>query len=149
MTSVTASRLIEAPVAVVYEAITDVENLPATNPDIVKVELLTEPSTLKTGTRFRETRIVNGKEQVTELEITEARPDARVRMVADSHGTVWDTRFELAREMGCTLLDITMEARAHALLPRLMHPLMKGAYRKGIERHLDALQSYCESRARK
>lgn len=70
-------------------------------------------------------------------------------MVADSHGTVRDTRFELGTETGATRLDVTMEAKAHALLQKLLNPLMKGAYRKGIERHLDAFQSYCEASARK
>ena len=37
-----------------------------------------------------------------------------------------------------------MEARAHKLLPKLLNPLMKGLYKKGLEKHLNALKIYCE-----
>ena len=143
MTRVTVSRTIAAPVEVVFEAVTNIERLAETSPDVVGVEFLTA-SHHGLGTRFRETRKMKDREMVTELEITEFVENERSRMVADSHGTVWDTLFTVRPENGKTLLEIEMDARPHRLLTKLMTPLMKGFFRKGIEKHIEDVRDYCE-----
>lgn len=146
MTRVTVSRTIAASPETIFRAISDIPNLPDTVPDIVRVEMLSETSA-GVGTRFRETRVMNGKESVTELEVTEYRAGERVRMVADSHGTVWDSVFTVkptGEAAERAELTITMDARAHKLLPRLLNPVFKGLYRKGLLRHVDAVKAYCE-----
>ena len=55
------------------------------------------------GTRFRETRLMHGKERSTELEVTEYVENERVRMVADTDGTVWDSVFVVSPVEGKTL----------------------------------------------
>ena len=92
MTRTIVARTIDAPVDVVFKAVSEVGNLPNTVPDIVKVEFLSDVKS-GVGTRFRETRLMNGKESMTELEVTEFIDNEHVRMVADSHGTVWDSVF--------------------------------------------------------
>ena len=96
------------------------------------------------GTHFRETRLTNGKEPTTELEVTEYVENDRARMVANSHGTVWDTIFGVASENGNTISTMTMDAKAYKLLPRLVNPLVKGMIKKAVERDLDLVNSYCE-----
>ena len=147
MTRITVARRIAAPVAIVFGAIADIEKLPETNPGIVSVEFLSN-ARRGLGTRFRETRRMQQKELVTELEVTEFTENERARMVADTHGTVWDTVFEVTPSGDHTELRITMDARPHALLPRVMTPFLKGFFKKGIEKHLDSLAEYCASRAR-
>ena len=78
----------------------------------MKFEFLSDTHT-GVGTRFRETRVMKGKEQPTELEITEYIENERVRMVADSHGTVWDTVFSVALYGDGTRLTMVMDARAY------------------------------------
>lgn len=144
MTQVTVTRRIGAPTEIIFNAIADISNLPNTNPDIVGVEFLTEQKS-GLGTRFRETRRMNkGKELITELEVTEYAENDRIRMVADTHGTVWDTVFEVKPSGESTELTITMDARAHKLLPRLMNPLFKGLFRKGLEQHMVTFAQFCE-----
>ncbi len=147
MTKVSASREIEASRNVVFRAITDIENLPQTNPDIEKVEFLAEIRS-GLGAKFRETRRVNGRTDQTELEITEFEQNCRARMVADSHGTVWDSVFliEPGSVSHRTRLTIEMDARPHQLLPKLLTPLMRGLFRRGLVRHVEAVAAYCESR---
>ncbi len=141
MTRIIARRTINAPADQIFAAVADIENLPRTNADIKSIEFLTEQRS-GTGTRFRETRVMKGREHITELEVTEYQPGERVRMVADSHGTVWDTVFTVSPAGELTL---AMDARAHKLLPRLLNPLFKGMFRKGIEKHLDALKTHLEA----
>ena len=143
MTTVEAACGIVAPPAVVFDAIANIEQLPETNPDIVGIRFLSDQRR-GVGTRFVETRRMGKREMETELEITEWDAPLRVRMVSDMHGTVWDTVFHVVAGTGETTLRLVMEARAHKFLPRLMNPLFKGMFRKGLEKHLVAVKAYCE-----
>lgn len=146
MVVITASRTIAAPPSDVFDAVTNIENLPATNPAIVKTEFLTEQRS-GVGTKFRETRLMGKRTDETELEVVELVDGERARMVADSHGTVWDTVFTVAPDGAGTRLVIAMDARPHTLPARLMNVLFKGLFRKGLVKHLDALQAFCEARS--
>ena len=88
---------------------------------------------------------MKGKESTTELEITEFVDNDRVRMVADSHGTIWDTVFTVKPAGEGTDLELTMDARAYKLLPKIMNPLIKGMIQKAVERDMDAVKAWCES----
>ena len=99
MTSVTVSRTIRAPASTVFAAITTFEKLPDIVPDVTAVEVLTDHPT-GLGSRIRETRLVGGKTDVTELEVTEFEENERIRMVADSHGTIWDSVFTVRDRAG-------------------------------------------------
>ena len=87
---------------------------------------------------------MNGKKATTELEVTEFVENDRVRMVADSHGTVWDSLFTVKSAGESTDLELTMDARAHKLLPKLMNLLIKGMIQKAVEKDMDAVKTYCE-----
>lgn len=144
MTTVTVSRTINASPDVVFQVVSDIPNLPETNPDIVSIEFFTESQT-GLGTRFRETRRMGKKQMDTDLEITKYVENDHVRMVTDSHGTVWDTLFTVRPNGDQTDLTLVMDARPHKMLPRILNPLMKGMFRKGIEKHLDVVKAYCEA----
>ena len=143
MPTTTVTRTIDAAHERVFEAVADIENLPKVVPEVVEIELLSDGAP-GVGTRFRETRTMKGRRVVTELEITEFIVNERVRMVADSHGTVWDSVFTVRGIGGRTELSLSMDARAHKLLPKLLNPLIKGMVKKGLERYLDAVKAYCE-----
>lgn len=143
MTQITLTRVIDAPLDFVFNTVADIRRFSEVVPHIVKVEFLTESKT-GVGTRFRETRLMKGKEATTELEVTEYVENDRVRMVADSHGTVWDSLFTVRSENGKTSLTLIMDARAYQLLPRLMNPLVKGMIAKAVGADMDSVKTYCE-----
>ncbi len=143
MTRVTVSREINAPAEHVFATIADIGSLPDKDPDVLRVEFV-GTRRQGVGTRFREVRAMKRRELVTELEVTEYEPGERIRMVTDSHGTVWDTVYRVSPTRGGAAVSISMDARAHKLLPRLLNPLMKGMFRKGMQKHLESLQAYCE-----
>lgn len=147
MTQTIVSRTIDAPPELVFAAVSDIENLPAVIPNVVGIEILSE-SRSGVGTRFLETREMHGKEVVTELEVTECVPGERIRMVADSHGTIWDSVFTVRAAGGRTELVLTMDARAKQLLAGLLNPALKGMIKEGLEKHMDAVKEYCESAPR-
>lgn len=145
MTRTTITRTIDAPIDIVFNTVSDISQFSEAVPHIVKVEFLTESKT-GVGTRFRETRLMKGKEVTTELEVSEYVTNDRVRMVADSHGTVWDSVFTVRSENGKTNLTMTMDARAYQLLPRLMNLLIKGMIAKAVGMDMDSVKAYCEDR---
>lgn len=143
MTQVRVSRVIQAPPDIVFRMVSDFENLPNTNPDITKIEFLGDKRS-GVGTRIRETRVMNGKEHQTDLEVTEFEANRGMRMVADSHGTIWDTVFRVEPVGGGAELELAMDARGHKLFARIMNRLLKGLFRKGMAKHLDHVKAYCE-----
>lgn len=146
MPLITVNRTIQATPEAIFQAVTDIANLPETNPEIVSVEIL---STTRSGpgVRFRETRRMGRKELDTELEMTEYAPPTRARMISDQGGTIWDTTFLIQPSPAGSKLEIRMDARAHRLLAKLMNPVLQGLFRKGLRKHIDAVAAYCESRA--
>lgn len=143
MGRIAIDKTIAAPVEKVFDTIADVENFSQAVPDIVRVEFLSEAKA-GVGTRFRETRRMRGKEATVELEVTEYEKNRRIRIVSDTHGTVWDSVFTVTDQGDATGLSLVMEATPHRLLPRLMNPLMGGLMRKALDHDMEAVKAYCE-----
>ena len=141
---ITVNRRIEAPVSVVFKTVADIREMSEALPHVVRYEFLTD-SQVGAGTRFRETRLMNGKEATTELDVAEFVLNDHVRMVADSHGAVWDTTFSVAEQNGGTDLTVVMDARSYKLMAKIMNVLFKGMIAKAVERDMDLVKSYCES----
>lgn len=144
MKPIVVARTVRAPVETVFGVIADIEKLPESNPDVVKIEFLTEQRT-GAGTRFKETRESKGRQMVTELELTEMTPNRRARFVSDMGGTIWDTVFSFSSAGGdSTELEIRLDARPHKLLPKLIGRFVRPMVHKGMEKHIDSVRAYCE-----
>lgn len=145
MPGITVSRMINAPVETVFKAVSDIENLPDTAPGILKTEFLSDIKS-GVGTRFMETRLIEGKESETILEVTEFAENDHIRLVSDSHGTIWDSIFTVRPSGDQTELILKMDAKGHKLMTKVMNPLFKNMFKKGLEKHLDAIKTYCEKK---
>ena len=146
MIRITVRREIGAEPTVVFAAVTDVDRIREISPDVLDIEFLSEQHS-GVGTRFRETRRMGSRQMDTELEVTVFEPPRRARMVADSHGTVWDTLFEVDPAGTRVTLSMTMEARSRRLFPKLINRLFAGRYRDGMEKHIEAVKTHSETRA--
>lgn len=148
MSRIVVRRTVAAPVARVFRAITDVEGLPDRDPAVSNVEFLSEQRS-GAGTRFRETRASGKREVITELEITELVENQYARFVSDMGGTVWDTKFSTlpAESPEETELEIALDARPHAFLAKMLNPLANGMIRSGMEKHIEGLKKYCETKS--
>ena len=140
----TVTRIVEAPVADVFEAVAHIDNFSTIVPEIEAVEFLSE-TRRGVGARFKETRRMGKRSCATELEVTEYVPGERVRLVSDQGGTIWDSVFttrELAE--GRTELTLVMDAHAYRFLAKLLNPLIGGMLKKAIAKDLDAVKAHCE-----
>lgn len=143
MKSITVTRTINAPIEKVFGTVADIRQFEQALPHVIGHEFLSEQES-GVGTQFRETRVMKGRETVTELEVTEYVENDRVRMVADTNGTVWDTVFTVTTDGTTTTLVTTMQARAYKLLPKLLNPLIRGMIAKAVGKDMDLVKASCE-----
>ena len=138
------SRTIKAPVELVFSRISDVHRFAEVSEDILEIEFLSE-TTHGVGTRFRETRDMNGRRATTELEITELVENERVRFVSDAGGTIWDTVMRVTSSGEVTELEMTMDARPHTFMARIANVFIKGMVTKAVTKDMDRLKAWCEA----
>ena len=146
MARVTVTRVVDAPADVVFRTVADIGHFSQAVPHIVNVEFLSEVRS-GVGTRFRETRVMNGREASTELEVTEYVENDRVRIVSEAGGAVWDTVFTVSPAAEGTELSMVMDARPRTLSARLAVPLMLRMVKGAVARDMDAVKAFCERTA--
>jgi len=146
MTTITITRTIYAPIQTVFRTVADVRQFSKAVPGIVRVDFLSETKS-GVGTRFRETRMMRRKEASTDLEVTEYVENDRVRIVADTGGTVWDTLFTVVRKDGATVLTMYMEVRSDGPISKLINKAIRRMVKKAIEQDMDSVKRYCEKGA--
>lgn len=144
MKPIIISRTIDAPLERVFKTISDVRNFRNAVPHIINVEFISEQQ-VGAGTRFLETRVMNGREQTVELEVAEYVDNQRVRMISDEGGTIWDTLFTVSQGSTNVTLDMQMDIKPHTLFARLMTRLIRKMVVKAVESDLDAVKEFCES----
>lgn len=77
--------------------------------------------------------------------MTEFIENDRVRIVADTHGTVWDTLFAVKPEGGHTVLTMTMDAKTDKWIPKIINFMISGMLKKAVERDMDLVKAFCET----
>ncbi len=146
MAQFTVSKRIAAPPATVFAIVTDLDHIPAVIPDIKSIERLT-PGPVGVGTRFRETRILFGREATETMEVVEFEPGARYATIANSCGNLYRAEHRFVPDGTGTLLELEFTATAQTFVARLMTPVgwaMKGIMKKLISKDLDAVARAAE-----
>ncbi|MBL8820357.1 MAG: SRPBCC family protein [Planctomyces sp.] len=147
MKPIVISRIISAPLEKVFQTVSDVQNFRQAIPHITNIEFLTSQQ-VGAGTRFRETRVMSGREHSVELEVTEYKINDKVRMISEAGGALWDSTFTVSHEGAeSVLLELRMEIQPKNLFARLLTPLIRGMVAQGVKSDMDAVKSYCESKS--
>ncbi len=144
MATIKIIKEIDAPVETVFTTVADIREFSKAIPHILRVEFLSDRKSGK-GTKFRETREINGKEISNILEVTEYKKPEYIRIISDSQGTIWDTKFVVTESNSHTLLTMTMDARANTWIAKIMNPMLKYFIKKEIQKDIKAVKAYCES----
>jgi len=146
MKPIQISLAIAAPLELVFQAVSDVRNFREAVPHIVNIEFLSDQQ-VGVGTRFLETRLMNGREQTVELEVAEYVDNDRVRMISDEGGTIWDTLFTFTEHPDNVQLEMQMDIKPHTLFARIITPLIRGMVVKGVESDMNSLKTFCETKS--
>jgi len=134
------SDIISAPLEEVFALVSSPVAMARAFPESVKkMEVLSEQRQ-GLGSRFRETRILRGKEDVIEIEIIEFVPNESVRSVAETGGSIWYTGFGVAPTNGGTQLTISIEARAQSFLMRIANFCMKPWLLNGGKEEMEGIK---------
>jgi uncharacterized protein YndB with AHSA1/START domain len=126
----------------VFEFITDSNNAPQIVPSVKSSVKLSEGPP-GVGTRYRETRLMGGKAQQAELEVSEyAEPERyAMRNVSDGIETVY--RYSLRSERNGTRIDLVCEIKA-AGIKKLMLPVVAFILKREDGAHLQRLKQVLE-----
>ncbi len=143
MAGFAVSEWIARPPQRVFEFISDSNNAPQIVPAVKSTVKLTDGPP-QVGTRYRETRLINGKEEQVELEVKEYAPPQVYAMqnVTDGIETVY--RYTLRPDREGTYIDLVCEVKA-AGLKKLMLPLVASVLKKEDGAHLQTLKRVLEA----
>ena len=98
------------------------------------------------GTKFRETRVVNGKAATADLLVSDYEPNTHVGISTEAEGIKVAYHYRLVPENGGTRLTWTCELEA-SRLRKMMLPMVAAIMKKEDGNHLKLLKSYLETKA--
>jgi hypothetical protein len=111
----------------------DIESIADTISGITRVEVLTD-GPIGEGTRWRETRVMMGKERTEELEITSVSAPESYDVECDSCGCLMRCRFTFEERDGGTQMHMSMVTEPRTLFARIVTPLMMPLMRRQMTR---------------
>jgi hypothetical protein len=144
MATIRITRTIHAPAPVVFKIVADPTNFARAIGGVTRIEFLSSTK-YGLGTRFRQSRVLNGKEMTLDFDVIDYVENERVRIVNEIHGTVWDSVITLTPASASTTLTMRMDTKTRPLVPRLLMPLMLRLFiRKAVEKDFDSVKAFCE-----
>lgn len=133
----------------VFALYADLRNAADRISGITKLEVLTD-GPVGVGTRFRETRVMMGREATEEMEVTAFDPPRSYTVECHSHGTHYLSTFSFAEaDSGQTDVTVRFDATPQSLFAKLLSPLaglMMGTVKKCTQGDLDDLAAFAASR---
>jgi len=146
MAGFTATAWIAAPPTVVFAILHDVNHFPTVLPGIIRAEQIT-PGSVGLGTRFHETRRINGREASAEIEVTTFAPPSHYAATSAQEGITATYHYTLMAEQqgGQPGTRINLQATASAAgWKKLLLPLVVGHMKKEDRAHLQRLKVVAE-----
>jgi len=136
------SERISRPPKEVFDFITLSDNAPKVVPSVKSMVKLTD-GPVRIGTRYRETRLMNGKEQSAELEVVAYEPNQKYAMKNVTEGIEIVYRYTFHPEAGGTRVDLVCEVKASGL-KKLVLPMVASILKKEDGDHLQRLKRVLE-----
>lgn len=149
MAQFTISKHVDAKREEVFAIASDFQNASLNIRGIERLEVLTD-GPIGPGTRFRETRVMFGKESTEEMEITTFKPPESYTVESDSCGAHYRAEFRFISDIAGTHLRVTFDTRPVNFLAKLMWPLamlMTGPMKKCIDADLEDIKVAAEAAA--
>lgn len=132
----------------VWEIIIDIENAADRISGIEKVEILNRPEKGLIGLKWKETRVMFGKEADETMEIVASEAPKYYETHAENHGAIYTSKLEVtSNDSGATLtMSFKGEPQTFGakLMSFLMTPLFKGATKKMVQKDLEEIKAFAE-----
>jgi hypothetical protein len=146
MAQITLEKQVRASVQRVFAVATNLRDAPRNIPAIKSLEVLTD-GPVRLGTRFRETRVMFGREATEEMEVTAFDPPRSVSIGCESHGCRYRTDFRFEPRDGGTHVEMTFAAEPLSVPAKVMSFLMRPMMKKIMAecgKDLDAVAAAAE-----
>lgn len=141
---------IEKPLEVVWNAIIDFKNSSNFIKSIVNLEIINQPKDTLIGFKWKETRVMFGKEATETMWITDYSENEYYQTRAESHGSIYISRLSLERIGVKTKLTMTFSAEAQTTFAKIfsfcMGFMIKGSMKKALYNDLNDIKTHLESR---
>ena len=141
---------IEKPLDDVWKAIIDFKNCPNYIESIVNIEVIDEPKDTLIGFKWKETRVMFGKEAIETMWITDYAENEYYQTRAESHGSIYISRLSIEPVENHTKLTMSFSAEAQTFFVKLiswcMGFIVKGSMKKALIKDLNDIKSYVESK---
>jgi len=149
MARFTIGKHVEATREEVFAVASDFEHAAENIRGIERLEVLGD-GTVGIGTRFRETRVMFGKESTEEMEITAFDPPQGYIVEAEMCGAHFRSEYRFISDIAGTHMRITVETHPVTMVAKLMSPLsllMVGQMKKCIDADLEDIKRVAEAKA--
>jgi uncharacterized membrane protein len=141
---------IRAPIEETFELFTDVEKCAQYIDSVESIELLGD-TPVGEGTRWRETRMMNGREATEEMWVTEFVRPNRYVVESESHGMHYTSVMKF-RDVG-QLTHVTMSFEAEPqrftsrIIAAVLSPFFRKSIREALQKDLKELKAALEADA--
>jgi len=133
----------------VWKVITDFKNSPNYIKSIVNVEIIEQPKDTLVGFKWKETRVMFGKEATEIMWITDSVENEYYQTRAESHGSIYISKLSIEHIEQITKLTMSFSSEATTFIVKLISLLMgfviKGSMKKAINKDLTDIKTYLES----
>lgn len=133
----------------VWETITDIANGATMISGIIDLEILHQPEDGLVGLKWKETRLMFGKEASETMWITDAVENQYYRTRAESHGSIYSSELSLSEVGSNTLLTMSFSGEAQSMLVKMvsvcMSFLIKRSMEKMLYKDLEDIKAYVEA----
>jgi len=145
--TITVSEEINAPREQIWHVITDIDSWSDTISGILNIDVLNKPEAGVVGLKWKETRMLFGKEAIETMWISAAEPNRFYETTAENHGMIYTTRFDLDDSNDKTNLTVEFSAKPTTVASKLMSAMsfmFDGTIRKMLQKDLDDIRQVVE-----
>jgi len=139
---------IRKPLEEIWSVITDFKNCPNFIEGIVNVEIIEQPEDTLVGFKWKETRVMFGKEATETMWITEYIENEYYQTRAESHASIYISKLSLERSGQNTNLTMSFSSEATTFFVKLISSFMgfmiKGSMKKVINKDLADIKNHLE-----
>jgi len=141
---------IEKPQEEIWQAITDFKNCQSFIESIESLEIIDQPKNTLVGFKWKESRVMFGKEATETMWITDFAENEFYQTRAESHGSIYKSRLSIEPEGEHTKLTMSFSAEPVSFSAKLMTSVMgfmiKKSMNKALMKDLTDIKAYVESK---
>ena len=146
--TITVSEEISASRECIWNIITDIDTWEDTISGIVSIEVINRPEAGIVGLKWREKRVLFGRDAVETMWISAAEPNSWYETTAENHGAIYSTRLSLHDSDDKVVLTMTFSAKPTTIVSKMMSVMsfmFNGTMRKMLQKDLTDVRRIAEN----